>query len=417
MSSVVPRAAENQAVPGSKPRPRVMVIRGTYLAHVLELGIFERLARYGFDPHLVGARKTTYRDDEVKMPVHRLRVPAISGPLSKTLAGGYLIGRVSEYRYFHEYLLGFDRAVEGADILCPIDLGHPTSYQCLKHRPKCKVIVQCWENIPFNWPEDRPLARHYRAVLEQADLFLPFTQESDRVLRLEGVEASRRAQVYSGLDLKVFRPPSPAERTAARSALGAGPDEVIASYIARVDFSKGIFTTLEAMVDTDRRVKLHVFGGGKQGAAAQARAHNLGLDGRVKFWGPLKHEEVLARGMWGADMLVVPSIPTEQWREQLGQIHLEGIAAAVPVVATRSGSIPEVVKDGITGLTVAADMAVDVAEAMNRLAADPNLRKRLGSAGRKLAEETFDVEKNAPKLAAILWERGLGRSPPSPVPS
>lgn len=70
---------------------------------------------------------------------------------------------------------------------------------------------------------------------------------------------------------------------------------------------------------------------------------------------------------------------------------LEAMAAGLPVVATAVGGIPEVVVDGETGFLVPAEDTGALTDALARLVADPELRRRLGAAGRRRAEELFDV--------------------------
>jgi glycosyltransferase involved in cell wall biosynthesis len=397
--------------PPGKDAPRVTVIRGTYTANIPELGVYAGLASHGFRPELLGARRTSYADEEVGMPVRRLPTPYLAGRISSTMVGGYLVGKVSPYRYFSEYLLGFDRAVRESDVLIPADLGHPTSYQAILQRPRAKVVVQVWDNIPFNWPEDRPLASHYRAVLEQADYFLPFTADADRTLRLQGVPAQKRSRISPGIDVERFRPPSPEERAAARARWGLAPEEVAVAFVGRVEFYKGILTLIEALVDADRRIRVRVFGRGKMLPVALARARNLGVEARVRFEGPVPHDRLLEQVLWAADVVAVPSIPTEQWREQFGQVYLEAMAAGVPVLATWSGAIPEVVLDGATGILVPPDMPTELTRALDRLAGDPALRRRMGDEGRKRTLALFDVRAQSSALAEILRKAVL------PVPS
>ncbi len=385
-------------------RPRLTVIRGTQLANLSELQIYAHLKDHGFDPELLGARRTNYTDAEVPMPVRRLPVPPIAGRISRTAAGGFLIGQVSPYRYFHEYLVGFDKAVRGSDILFPVDFGHPTSFQCLKHRPRAKVVVQVWENIPFNWPEDRPLAQHYRAVLERADLFVPFSKSAERCLRLMGVPSEKRELVYCGVDTRAFRPPTLAERARGRTALGAAPQEVVVTFVGRLGFFKGVYTMLESLVDMDPRVRLHVVGVGEDRKVAR-RARDLGVSSRVRFWGRVPHGELQEKVLWGTDLLLAPSIPTDQWREQFNQFIVEGMATGRPAVASRSGALPEVVQEGVTGLLFAPDDPEGLSHAVDRLVADPALRDRMGEAGRKRVEELFDARKNSEALARVLRTR------------
>ena len=71
---------------------------------------------------------------------------------------------------------------------------------------------------------------------------------------------------------------------------------------------------------------------------------------------------------------------------------LEGMAASVPIVATRVGGNPEAVIDGTTGLLVPAHDPAALATALLSLARDPARRKAAGAAGRKIVEERFSLE-------------------------
>jgi len=87
---------------------------------------------------------------------------------------------------------------------------------------------------------------------------------------------------------------------------------------------------------------------------------------------------------------------------------LEAMAAGLPVVASRVGGIPELVVDGETGLLVPPRDPQAMAAALRRLVDDPDLRRRLGAAGRARAEELFDLP--AFRQAHLdLYERLLSR--------
>jgi glycosyltransferase involved in cell wall biosynthesis len=98
----------------------------------------------------------------------------------------------------------------------------------------------------------------------------------------------------------------------------------------------------------------------------------------------------------GLDLLVLPSLETKHWTELFGRILVEAMACEVPVIASRSGGIPEVLGDA--GVLVEPGNRLDLASAIDRLCADPSARCELGLKGRKRAVECFDV----PVVARIL---------------
>jgi glycosyltransferase involved in cell wall biosynthesis len=88
-------------------------------------------------------------------------------------------------------------------------------------------------------------------------------------------------------------------------------------------------------------------------------------------------------------------------------VILEAMASGLPVVSTRVGAIPEQVEDGVTGLLVAPGDRAALVEALIALAADPELRRSMGAAGRAKVEAEFDAARNTRELFAVL-ERAAG---------
>lgn len=126
---------------------------------------------------------------------------------------------------------------------------------------------------------------------------------------------------------------------------------------------------------------LHIAGAGDARYVERLRA--LG-GARVRWLGPLQGAE-LARAYAGARCVVVLSDG-----EEFGIAALEGMAAARPVVALRSGGLPELVSEGVTGMLVESEDGYR--QAVERLAGDPALAARLGAAGRACARPyTWDA--------------------------
>jgi colanic acid/amylovoran biosynthesis glycosyltransferase len=108
----------------------------------------------------------------------------------------------------------------------------------------------------------------------------------------------------------------------------------------------------------------------------------------------------VAAELAAADVLAAPSVPTRGGkREGIPVVLMEAMAAGLPVVASRLSGIPELVTDGISGLLVTPGDAAALADALARLAGDPDLRGRLGAAGRETVMREFDVDRNAAALA------------------
>ena len=139
----------------------------------------------------------------------------------------------------------------------------------------------------------------------------------------------------------------------------------------------------------------------------QATCRRLGLERDVEFLGYRTDiPALLAEG----DVAVLTSI-----KEGVPRAVLEGMAAGLPVVATRVPGTREVVGDGETGVLVELDDRDALARALERLIADPALRTEMGARGRALAFERYDERSVIDRLHAIYRARLLARAQPVPA--
>ena len=118
--------------------------------------------------------------------------------------------------------------------------------------------------------------------------------------------------------------------------------------------------------------------------------HLLGYMGNDK-------KEELKEFYYRADVFVAPSI----WDEPLGLVILEAMAAKTPVIATRKGGIPLVVKDNYNGFLIRPRNSQEIAEKCNLLLENHELRKKIGEAARKTVEKKFTWEGIANKYIRI----------------
>lgn len=164
--------------------------------------------------------------------------------------------------------------------------------------------------------------------------------------------------------------------------------------------------------------RLHLFGDGHLRSRLEWLASRLALEGRVSFHGQLPYDEVQMRLRRDIDVVVLASQQDDTGaREGLPMSLVEGAALGLPLIGTRCGGIPEIVRDGETGVLVEQREPERLANAMLTLARTPVLRRQLGQTGRKLAREHFDIERQLPQIAALypdaLERRGC--SCPEPV--
>lgn len=145
------------------------------------------------------------------------------------------------------------------------------------------------------------------------------------------------------------------------------------AFAGRLAAQKSLDIALAALARVDG-VTLLIAGEGDERAALERRAAELGLAGRVRFLGPQSRERVLEL-FRAADAVVLSS----SW-ENFPHTVVEALAAGTPVLATTTGGVAEVVRDGENGLLVPAGDADALGEVIRRFFADADLRKRLRAA-------------------------------------
>jgi colanic acid/amylovoran biosynthesis glycosyltransferase len=204
-----------------------------------------------------------------------------------------------------------------------------------------------------------------------------------RWLRAECAEAGTPIHVIrAGVDLQRFR----------FTDHSAPSDSVQAVTVGSLLPHKGHRVLLDALADPAlQRVKLTIIGDGDQRQALEQQARSLGLRDRVSFLGNLAEDRVAAE-LEGSDLFVSPSLigPTGRM-EGVPVVLMEALAAGVPAIATRLSGVPELIRDGETGL-LSEQGDVDSLRATLRLfLVDRQAAGRRARAGRQLVEDVFDV--------------------------
>jgi glycosyltransferase involved in cell wall biosynthesis len=242
------------------------------------------------------------------------------------------------------------------------------------------------------WPKRFAVygAERLAATCSQAEL-VASPEDLDTLSRLR-VPADRLVLLNAGLgiDLDRFDPNTvtAADRAAARRELGADADEdVVVGVVARLVREKGYPELFEATARLrGRHPRLRVAAIGpdepdKADALTEADRRTAREIG-IRFLGA---RDDVARLYAGMDILVLAS-----HREGFPLTPMEAAAMGVPVVATDIRGCRQVVDDGTTGLLVPVGDPVALAAAIERLAMDPAERRRLGTAARRKAEDSFD---------------------------
>ncbi len=217
-----------------------------------------------------------------------------------------------------------------------------------------------------------------------------------------GVPAGRVQVLHNGID------PAPAARPPVAPALPwREPGTVLLGCFGRLSPEKGLPVVLQAMALLQERcpqAHLLIAGDGPQRGELQTLTDSLGLAGRVHFLGFRED----ARALMGAVDVVVHAPAYEGF----GLVVLEAMAAGKPVVVNDApGGVTEIVLAEETGLVVPLDSASALADALQRLVADPRARERLGQQGALRFQMHFTADRMAGAVAG-LYERYLGPGAP-----
>ncbi|MBA3734315.1 MAG: glycosyltransferase family 4 protein [Actinobacteria bacterium] len=177
-------------------------------------------------------------------------------------------------------------------------------------------------------------------------------------------------------------------RAESRRYLGIPDDRFAVGWIGRMTAVKrtdDVLLAFKRLRDNGVDAMLCMVGDGPDRAQLERRAHELGIMRQVLFLG---YQEEVASFYAAFDTLVLPSS-----NEGTPVSAIEALAAGRPVVATRVGGVPDVVRDGEDGFLVEAGETDDLADRLERLARDPELRERMGRQGRERVLPRYAVER------------------------
>jgi len=157
----------------------------------------------------------------------------------------------------------------------------------------------------------------------------------------------------------------------------------IALAVGRLVYYKGVEVLLDALALT-RHIRLVIVGDGPLRDALQARAARLGINQRLRWLGSVADDDLVG-AFSSADLFVLASVARS---EAFGLVQVEAMAAGVPVISTRLGTSVDVVNvDGISGLLVKPGDPNELAAAIEKIANDRELRRRLSTGALERAQD------------------------------
>jgi glycosyltransferase involved in cell wall biosynthesis len=297
---------------------------------------------------------------------------AVAGIDVRRVSGRYgfaLRGRGAVRRALREG--GYDVLVEDINKL-------PLYTPTLTRLPLCVIVPHLFGSTAFreaSWPvativwlAELPIPAMYRRAAFHA---ISESTRDDLVRR--GIPPERIRVIYPGVDTAGLTPDPAVARTPEPTFL----------YVGRLKRYKGVDTAVRAIAlarERGRTLRLDIAGEGDDRDRLVALVRRLRLDDVVRFRGfvPEADKRALLRRAWA---VVLPSA-----KEGWGISNVEAAACGTPAVAADRPGLRESVRDGETGLLVPHGDVAALAEALMRLAREPDLVARLGAAGRRFAE-------------------------------
>jgi alpha-maltose-1-phosphate synthase len=259
-----------------------------------------------------------------------------------------------------------------------------------------------------------------RTGIEGADAVIAVSEgmKDDVLAAYPAVDPDRVEVIHNGVDPDVYRPV--AEDDAARDQ-GIDPDQPTVVFVGRITRQKGVVHLLDAAAHLPAGTQLVLCAGAPDTPqiAAEFRERVATLDDtavRVIWIERMLPREQVVQVLSHADVFVCPSV-----YEPFGIVNLEAMGCGLPVVASATGGIPEVVADGETGYLVPVDPGDDpigtpadperfarrLAERITSLLEDPATASAMGQAGRRRVEERFGWDAIAARTTE-LYRRLIG---------
>jgi glycosyltransferase involved in cell wall biosynthesis len=206
-----------------------------------------------------------------------------------------------------------------------------------------------------------------------------------------GISEDRIKLLPNGVDTTLF---SPSEKK----------EDNLLLFVGRITFIKGLHVLIESLNYIETPVRLVIFGPidkyskySEDILSAIERTNKIGKH-KLYYMGKADQKD-LTKWYPRASIFVSPSI-----RDAFPMVNVEALSCGTPVVSTNVGGIPEVICDGINGILVPPYDAKKLANAIEYLLCNENVRNRYGKEGRKWVEENLSIKALARRLIKIYEE-------------
>lgn len=270
-------------------------------------------------------------------------------------------------------------------------------------RQRVPSVVTAHGGDAYAWPKRRPgLLAAAREAIEKA---ARVTAVSSYIAGCVREIAQREVDViWNGADERFF---FPRDRAQARAELDIAPDRFVVAFAGNLLRAKGIFDLVQACAHLrDRRLLLLAAGAGPDQSELRTAADRARID--MRLLGRLDQSDI-ARLYAAADAVALPS-----YNEGMPNVVCEAMLSQRAVIASTAGGIPEIVENGKTGLLITPGDTAQLRAALERIAADEELRSALARRARAFACEHLTWRVSARGYDRVLREAAFGLEPAPP---
>ena len=261
------------------------------------------------------------------------------------------------------------------------DLSFPL-FSCLVRKPK---IIHC------HGVDTQFLRRYYLSKMllkHLANLYISISRQMTEDLLKLGINRNKIVYLPNGVDTNLFAPQ------------GQKEDNLLL-YVGRLDANKGLHVLVKSLRHLEKSVRLAIIGPASWDrkyyldVLESIKKENQRGKHRITYLGALDQPEV-AKWCQKASILILPS-----FYEAFPVVILEALSCETPVIATPVGGIPELVRDYENGFLIPPNNPLKLAEAIEYLLDNKDIRIRMGKAGRKRGVKDFSLEVVAQKLRRV----------------
>lgn len=257
-------------------------------------------------------------------------------------------------------------------------------------------ILSVWGSDVFDFPNISPIHKAiFKFNLMKADRIC----STSHIMKEEIKQYTNKhiAIIPFGIDLNLFKPLSVHDIFSV--------NDIIIGTVKALEKKYGIEYLIEAFFILRQRikeypVKLLIVGKGSLDAKLKAKVKDLGIEGETVFTGFIQPAEI----PFYQNALSIAVFPSIDNSESFGVAAVEAMACEKPVIASDVGGLPEVIENNVTGLIVPPANAEKLADAVEILVRDEQLRIKLGKQGRERVEKLYNWKDNLDSMIRMYEE-------------